>query len=56
MGPHQSLLSFDFSVLAAESQASLAFSFSTLARSRTRPLVAAEKISLGTPGCPKFFL
>ena len=47
--PHQSLL-------AAESQVSLAFSFSTLARSCTRPSVAAKKVSLATPGCPKFAL
>ena len=39
--PHQNLL-------AAESQVSLAFSFSTLARSRTRPSVAAKK-SLWAP-------
>ena len=41
--PHQNLL-------AAESQVLLALSFSTLARSRTRPSVAAKK-SLWAPQC-----
>ena len=44
--PHQNLL-------AAESQVSLAFSFSTLARSRTRPSVAAKKSLWAPQGVPK---